>query len=174
VIGAIVAWISSRNISANWEGRGAAAAVFGGFVLYQVRWVRDFTQILPLWMGETSIWLVSAMGCGLIVFGVMHNNRIKRFLHYPILVHLGRISYSLYLVQMVVLICISPWIMMAIRWVGFSKTIVLQILILIVVSTITMIFAHFGERWIECPAIALGRRLTKRIDDSAFFSRFRI
>lgn len=135
-----------------------------GIILYQIRWFHHFTDLLPHYMAECEVWMLGSVACALILLGSLKCRMLQRTLELRLLAHLGRISYSLYLVQLIVLLCAAPWIVAFLNWIGIQSEFWLQILLLTIVTTICVILADYGERWIEVPCIRLGKCLTDRLD----------
>lgn len=145
-----------------------------GLVLYQIRWVYTHTDVLGDQIGEKGVWLLSALGCGFILYGVVSSTKLQKFLEIPCLSHLGRVSYSLYLVQVIILMCLAPWIMVFMNVMGIESDGWKQILLLISVVGVSLILSHFGERYIEIPCVKLGRAVTGMIKKYSFFDKFRV
>jgi peptidoglycan/LPS O-acetylase OafA/YrhL len=142
-----------------------------GLFLYQMRWFADATNMLPSLIHEREIWLVSTVGCSLILAGTLRSSICRNFLEHPFFLYLGRVSYSLYLIQMLILICLAPYVMNALNSMGFKSTWLLQFLVLVIVSAVCLILADICERFIEQPCIQLGRFITSRLNTLAFVRR---
>jgi peptidoglycan/LPS O-acetylase OafA/YrhL len=94
-----------------------------------------------------------------IVLGWLYHHKSVNFLSRPISVWLGRISYSLYLLNVMVMIMF----MQLLFWLDapFVRSHYLEfgILLSIVTLAMTIPLASWTERWIERPFIKLGRQL---------------
>jgi peptidoglycan/LPS O-acetylase OafA/YrhL len=142
-----------------------------GILLYQIRWFHHFTDLLPTFMAEREVWLLGSVACAMILLGTLKCGMLQRTLEHPLLAHLGRISYSLYLVQVIVLLCAAPWIVAALNYVGIVSEFWLQILLLFTITGICVVLADCGERWIEVPCIRLGKNLTCRLEKNRWVRR---
>lgn len=164
-------------LAARWNARtdhfrhGGVLFVIG-FVFYQVRWLSQ-TEIFHPFFQEREVWLTSTIGCTLILLGSLRCGMIRNFLEYRIFLYLGRVSYSLYLVQMIVLICLTPWIVVVLNRIGIQCLAWNQVLLLTVVSCVCLICAELGVRAIEFPSIQLGKVLTHRLAGHAWVQRLR-
>ncbi len=145
-----------------------------GFMLYQIRWAHTYMHFLEEQLNEKGVLLISAAGCGLILYGVLKSVKLQKVLEMPLLSHLGRVSYSLYLVQVIILMCLAPWVIVFMNKMGIESYGWMQILLLLVVTGVSIFLAHFGERYIEIPCVKLGRVVTKIIKKFQFLERFRV
>jgi peptidoglycan/LPS O-acetylase OafA/YrhL len=101
--------------------------------------------------------LIAQTICCVLLIGAIANlqsSRLVSFLQSRPVQFLGRVSFSLYLLNVVVLFCL--W---SVRWLSSSPNHALEIGLLVgfVSLVITLPFAHLSEKWIEQPGIALGR-----------------
>jgi peptidoglycan/LPS O-acetylase OafA/YrhL len=99
-------------------------------------------------------WVVPlrSVSCALIVVLALTTVHFQRFLHTAPLRWVGKISYSLYLLHAVVM-----WALVSLFWLHTSH----HILLLAASMALSLLVADIAYRWIERPAILLGRRLTK-------------
>lgn len=110
-------------------------------------------------LNDTGLWLFSGTGAGLILIYTLGSERTQTILAQPGLRHIGKVSYSLYLIHMVVLICVTPyflhWLEVYVTqhfllWLaGWASTIALSILL-----------AGWSYHWLEMPSMTLGRYLS--------------
>lgn len=143
-----------------------------GFIFYQVRWLSDVDGLQSCFK-EREVWVLSTVGCALILLGSLRCERIRNFLEHRIFLFLGRVSYSLYLVQMIVLICLVPWIVAGLNRIGIQSIAWNQFLLLTVVSGVCLLLAELGVRVIEFPCIHLGKVLTRWLARHAWIQRLR-
>jgi peptidoglycan/LPS O-acetylase OafA/YrhL len=143
-------------------------------IFYQARWLRDVSNAFPFAVQERETWLITTLGCVLIVLGSLQGGLIRRALEQPFLLYLGRISYSLYLLQMIVLICVAPWIAAGLSEIGISSVGLIQFLFLVIISCISLPLADLSERFIEVPCIHLGKSLTTWLEDHSLIRKMRI
>jgi peptidoglycan/LPS O-acetylase OafA/YrhL len=125
-----------------------------GFSLYAT------STTLDDFLGETGLWLSSGIGAGLMLITALGSIRIQQILSLPILRQLGKLSYSAYLIHMAILICLTPYLLLALQTVtsnhfllwlgGISLTIV-------IVQGLSLISFNYLEQ----PSVALGKRVTK-------------
>jgi len=131
-----------------------------GLVFYQARWLYNVGSLFPSFVKERDIWVLSTVGCTLILLGTLRCGMIRNFLEHRFFLFLGRVSYSLYLLQMIVLICLVPWIVAGLNRIGIQSIALNQFMMLIMVSSICLLLADLGVRVIEVPSIQLGKVLT--------------
>jgi len=115
------------------------------------------------WPGPAKIWLASGFGAALILCGVLGSDFLKRAFSHRSLRFLGRISYSLYLVHMLVLLCLTPSLMQAMsRW-PLSVSWPVGVL---TVTGVSLILAIIYYRLVEVPSMAIGKRIQQWITTS--------
>ncbi len=143
--------------------RAARLAVFiSGLILYQ-----SF-GLYPEYTGEGHriaqvCWLLTGFGCALIVISVVGSPSLRELLSHWSVVHLGRISYSLYLLQFIIIACLLPELVAALnRWHVFERALLCPLTILASVIT-TGIGALLMYRFVEVPVINFGHAVTKKI-----------
>lgn len=166
-------------LAACWHGRtthfqyGILLPVIG-IIFYQARWLGENSRIFPSWIQEREIWLLGTIGCVLIILGALKCGRMRKLLEHRFFLYLGRISYSLYLVQMIVLLCIAPRMVSAFDSLGVRSVGLMQFLLLIAVSCLCLALADLAERFIEVPCIRLGKSLTTWLNKHSLVRRLRI
>jgi peptidoglycan/LPS O-acetylase OafA/YrhL len=113
-------------------------------------------------VGENGVWLASGLGAGLILLFVMGSVGTQAFLSHPALRQIGRASYSAYLIHMLILLCLTPYLL---KWLE-SLTIDHSglwfggyILTLLIVQLLSLLSYH----WLEVPSVAMGRRIVDGI-----------
>ncbi len=111
--------------------------------LYLAEW------LIPIRL-NTNIFV--GIGSALIIALALGNFHIQKFLSYSPILYLGKISYSLYLVHTIVILTLTY----------IFKNILPIYIILVAVPFISIIIAHIYNKFIEQPAIALGKRLSAR------------
>jgi peptidoglycan/LPS O-acetylase OafA/YrhL len=107
--------------------------------------------------------LATAVGCCGILLVVRYTPRLQKILGSAPLVFLGRISYSVYLVQFIIVLCLLPWLVRGMNLVGVSGGLLLFLSVILgsVIATITFSTITYGI--IEVPAINFGHYLTAKI-----------
>jgi peptidoglycan/LPS O-acetylase OafA/YrhL len=145
---AIVAWFGRLRTGAR------AALLAGGVLLYSYPAWMD-----PAWFAQAhrhhidDILAVTLGGSSFMVWA-LGSDAVAGFLRRPIPQFLGRISYSLYLLHAIVLLTllhalhgtIPTGVIVALMWV------------------IALPLAALSQRWVEVPAISLGKRLAAGFD----------
>jgi peptidoglycan/LPS O-acetylase OafA/YrhL len=120
------------------------------FSLYLCSWLA-WKEVRPALEVSLLDWGITAASAFAIVTALA-SQTAHRLLSWPPLVWLGRVSYSVYLTHTLVLLVV---VHAASQWVPAWILIILCVPITLWVSQLT-------HRWIEVPAISLGRRLTNR------------
>jgi peptidoglycan/LPS O-acetylase OafA/YrhL len=139
---AIGHWYASLNSAQ------AAALAFASLALYGFAGASSIVQRLSI-PEDLYDWPVAAGAMMLIVFA-MHSRAVHRFLTSRVIHHLGKISYSLYLVHGTILFVLVHTLL------GRIPMVFLLLLYLATTLLVTEIF----YRLIERPTMLLGRRLT--------------
>lgn len=107
--------------------------------------------------------LMTSLGCGLIILATLASERLQALLHWRPVVFLGRISYSIYLLQFIVILCVlPPWV----HWLnahGITGTASLLPLSLAMSVGGTVLLAALNYRWVEKPCLQLGGWLSKKM-----------
>lgn len=95
--------------------------------------------------------LVTAIGFALLFLVVLTSKPIDEFLTRKYLLYLGKISFSLYLVHIPVLMITVVFLSKVTPvWLAFTLVPIFSVLV-----------AHYSYKWVEEPAMNLGRRLSK-------------
>jgi peptidoglycan/LPS O-acetylase OafA/YrhL len=105
----------------------------------------------------------ASAGCVLILLASMSSHRIQATLHLPLLIFLGRISYSVYLLQFIILLCVLPPLFHLLNSWGVRRAIWLLPLDFIVSIGLTVGLSALTYRWIEKPCINLGHWLSQKM-----------
>jgi peptidoglycan/LPS O-acetylase OafA/YrhL len=144
-----------RGISFSWK----VAALFFGLILYQFRLASHLVHI-----SDRIIWPITATGCVLIILMSLCSRRIQKTLSHTVVVFLGRISYSVYLIQFIVLLCLLPPFIKELNVFGINQIITTLLPGICFSVLLTVLLATISYYLVEVPAIGLGRKLTKLID----------
>ena len=140
-----ILFFGARQIVAEWPQH------YGGYWLHANPETR---QCLSLW---------TDIGCFLIILSAMSSRRIQAALHLAPVIFLGRISYSVYLTQVIVLMCVVPaWLHLLNSW-GIFHSAILFPLSFVGSVAMTIALSAMSYQWIEKPCIELGHRLSKQI-----------
>jgi peptidoglycan/LPS O-acetylase OafA/YrhL len=130
-----------------------------GILLYQSRLMASHL----LGGGEVTaiedhiLWCICSVGCVLIITATMGSNHIQKVMSHGVLVFLGRISYSVYLLQFVVLLCVLPPLIHGLNLIGIQQILVLMLLSIGIGVLVTVMCAAFTYRIVEVPSIEFGR-----------------
>ncbi|HKX07018.1 MAG TPA: acyltransferase, partial [Stellaceae bacterium] len=135
-------WFSGLR---QWQKLGLA--VMGLFPMYPP--TRHLLVSDDTWFGQLR-WL-SAAGAVLVFVVAINSRRIGRLLEWPPLTSLGRVSYGVYLLHAPVLIIATS---VSVRPLPFTLAVAL-------VPVVTVALAAVLHRFVELPAIGLGRRLSQ-------------
>jgi peptidoglycan/LPS O-acetylase OafA/YrhL len=127
---------------------------FAGLLGYQATQLLGFTKLT---------WVVTSLGCVMILLATFSSRRLQAFLEIRPLVFLGRISYSVYLLQFITILClIPPWLHFLNSLGLYNKYLLLSLTLLADVSA-TLLMAAISYRYVEVPCISLGSWLSKKI-----------
>jgi peptidoglycan/LPS O-acetylase OafA/YrhL len=106
---------------------------------------------IPYTKGYTE--LAYAVGSFLLLNLCLNSDRARALLRNPVLQWLGRVSYSLYLTHLMVLLAL----------VYTLYNVLPMWLILLLVLTVSLVTAEIFNRWIEMPSARLGKRMADRL-----------
>lgn len=128
--------------------------LIAGFLLYA-------GDLMPADAPEFLAWWQSGLGAALLLACTQSSPRAQALLSQPLLLRFGKISYSAYLLHMLVLLRLTPYVLQALGpylhhrlglWLaGYLATL-----------AIVHLVSQLGYRYLETPAIALGKRLAGR------------
>ena len=110
-------------------------------------------------------WAITSLGCAMVLLSAFASERIQKFLNHKFVVFLGKISYSVYLVQFIVILCLLPVIIHWANGCGIVQRPILFPLALLISISATFLGATGTYYLIEVPSIRLGYWLTKKIQD---------
>jgi peptidoglycan/LPS O-acetylase OafA/YrhL len=151
----------------SWQGVLLLAVMFAGTVVYRMqhgelgRWAGAFTLLVVLDCLiaahgihlSAPVWLAT-LGAVVITFAVafaLRHHDVPRFLRW-----LGRISYSLYLLHVVVLGQVTR----ALPHLG-ERPVLVRIAVGLLFLQLALGVAALSHRWVELPGQALGRRILR-------------
>lgn len=174
VIGMLLArstpWLVRNAVHVPVVVRLAVAAT--GAVLYTYWYSRAMLPDLfhgPLSDGRLAN--INAVGAGLILAVVLASPALQAMLERPLLVATGRISYSIYLLHLPVLIVFAPMCSGWLREAGVRSADGVWILTWLATLSVVLALSRLSYAWIERPSIALGRSLAAAVAgraDAAF------
>lgn len=151
VVGALLARYREelKNLYNRLNGWGAALLLIAALFVYSYKWViygKPFSKHITETQGD---WLI-AIGASVFIVAALSSVRISALLHRKPLVFLGKISYSLYLYHMIVLLSFLH------KYNGVLDTKYIA-LIAFVASFAAAAVSYY---YIELPSIRLGKLLT--------------
>jgi peptidoglycan/LPS O-acetylase OafA/YrhL len=104
----------------------------------------------------------TGVGCFFILLASMSSRRIRDTLHLPPLVFLGRISYSVYLLQFIVLLCAVPPLVQLLNSCGIRQVVWLLPVIFTTSVALTVGLSAVTYHCIEKPCMELGHWLSAK------------
>lgn len=146
----------NRQITRHLSGSSPllATIMIAGVLLYASRF------ILPASMRSSpAIWYATGLGSAAIIAATCASKRVAGLLSGRIARHIGRISYSLYLSHLAVLLCLTPRLLSHLPvhgWVAF-------VLGLVFTAGFSCVISDFLYRLVEVPSMELGRYLNAKI-----------
>jgi peptidoglycan/LPS O-acetylase OafA/YrhL len=126
---------------------GLLSAIF--YVYAAVLWQGLVRRLTSYDLFNSGDWLTAMGAAGLIVFS-LNSARLRRVLLWPPIHALGKMSYSVYLLHLIVILLLVHLF--------YRKIPLLLLLTLCLVVTIAVSWAFY--RFVELPCISLGRRLS--------------
>lgn len=120
--------------------------------------------------GEKFIWICTSAGCVGLLILCISSNCLQRILQHQWLVFTGKISYSLYLFQLVVILCLLPGLVAELNRLGIYQTRFLFPLTLLAGVLATLALSALTYWVFERPSIRLGHFLTVYFQ-SKFFNK---
>ena len=146
---AVEKWMTAHNF-------GFKCAILAiGVMLYQIHLAVSSSN-------ETSkaVCCICGIGCVLIIVATLGSRRIQAVLNHKAILFLGRVSYSVYLLQFLVLLVVLPRLVHCLNTMGIHNP--WQILLLSMTCCVlaTLGLSAITYRLIEVPAIKLGQHLT--------------
>jgi peptidoglycan/LPS O-acetylase OafA/YrhL len=119
-------------------------------------------NVICMLTGDSTIELVNGIGSALLLVFVIGSVRAQRFLSYPVLTKTGKVSYSAYLIHMLILICLTPHLL---KWLELLTTDHFglwcggYLLTILIVQALSLL----SYEWLERPSVEMGRRISDRI-----------
>ncbi|HWD94247.1 MAG TPA: acyltransferase [Verrucomicrobiae bacterium] len=150
----LVAWLQPKPVLVK------IGLLFLGLVLYETHHLG--MDVLNHHEWEKCFWIITALGCVLIILTTLASQRIQNALHLAPMLFLGRISYSVYLLQFIVVMCVLPAWIHFLNGVGIQNPILLFFLTLLASVSVTMAISTLSYACVEKPCINLGRALSTK------------
>jgi peptidoglycan/LPS O-acetylase OafA/YrhL len=156
----LVAWMKDLTVSRR------ILILLAGFALYQVRRPLDHLGCNGLHLART-IWLSLSVGAGLIILSTLSSRRLASFLTTKPILWIGRISYSVYLLQIAVLLCLMPPAVALLNKLGFGPSPWIFPFCLVISFAATVVLATPFYKFVELPSIALGHYVSAKLKKKA-------
>ena len=138
--------------------------------LMRYRWQRWLILVIGLFfytaadslysvLNDTGLWLVSGLGAGMILLFVLGSLQTQALLSQPSLRYIGKVSYSLYLLHMAVLMFLTPFLLQILALV-VSNHLGLWLGGWLLTIMVSLLLSLLSYHWLELPCMALGKRLS--------------
>lgn len=102
---------------------------------------------------------IMGFGAMLLISAVLTSGRLQSFLHWAPLRQLGRISYSFYLLHMLLLLCLTPRLFHALHSRGTMGD---WLIALMLTTAATIAVSMIFYQWVEKPSMKFGQKLANR------------
>ncbi len=166
IIGVLVAQYDARWCAcfASLPKLAKAGVFAGGLLFYQA-----FGLLQNIFTGQPSLYvykyglLLTALGCAAILIAVLGSKGLQRMLSWKPVVFLGRVSYSVYLLQFITIFCLLPPLVACLNRFGITQPLILFFMTILTSVVVTVGCAAVMHRLIEIPVIDFGHWITKRI-----------
>lgn len=137
-----------------------------GILLYESRLAASYFIPQLNEPSEKIVWCLASVGCVLIMGASLGSNRIQARLNRPAMLLFGKISYSVYLLQFIVILCLLPPLIAVLNAAGIRQWAFLFLFAIGfgVLGTIALALVLYYS--VEAPSLELGRWLTKSIQRS--------
>jgi peptidoglycan/LPS O-acetylase OafA/YrhL len=109
-------------------------------------------------------WIGTSLGSAMILVAGLSSRRLQAFLEKRPLVLLGKISYSVYLLQFITILCVLPAWLHFLNLLDLRQIYVLLPLTLFASVSVTILMSAIMYRYVEVPCISLGSWLSKKLN----------
>jgi len=127
--------------------------------LYYYYFVRKESIIFG---NDNLIWFITGLGSFLILLYSFTSPFIQKILQLDFLKFIGKISYSIYLTHLIVLIFVIPIFIQQLNMIGIINKYLIFILSLLFLLIITFILSYIVTSLIETPTAKLGNNFIKK------------
>jgi len=134
-----------------------------GLLLYGSRYLVEFLHGYEHGVDKWW-WCLSSLGCVLILLAILRSQGFQKALNHPACLLLGRISYSLYLVQFLVILCVLPWFVRCLNAAGVTSPGWLVLPVFSVGLIVSMLLAQAIFLAVERPSVILSRRIAMIVE----------
>jgi peptidoglycan/LPS O-acetylase OafA/YrhL len=143
-------------------GHPARVLIFlAGLSAYEAQRIADHFGYNGLNMAAL-VWVIMSVGSSLIILTTLSSRRISYCLTVKPVLWIGKVSYSIYLLQMIVLLCLLPAVIAALNKFGIGPSFWMLPLCLLVAFAATVVLAAPFYRFVELPSIAFGHYVSAR------------
>ena len=109
-------------------------------------------------MNESIMWLCTGLGAGLIIIYILASGIAQKILSNPLLRQIGKVSYSAYLIHMLILLCITPNILkMLEEFTNYFFAMWFGGYVMTILTVQLLSFASYSI--LEAPSVALGHKI---------------
>jgi peptidoglycan/LPS O-acetylase OafA/YrhL len=149
-----------KILQSRWLTRALVLVL--GLSLYQI-----FDVLAPLFPHSRSLykcgWIASSLGCAVVLLAVFGSRSLQKCLSTRPMVFLGRISYSVYLLQLIIIFCLLPPLLRLANNCGLAASPGLFMFMTLAAVVATVACSAITYRLVEVRAINLGHWLTREI-----------
>jgi peptidoglycan/LPS O-acetylase OafA/YrhL len=138
------------------------ALLLTGLLLYDSRNLVTFSTAPKL--NEKLTWIAVSVGCVLILLACFSSNRMQKALQHKTVVFLGRISYGVYLLQLLVLLVVTPWFVQQLNRAGFQSPLPVWCAAFLVSVGLTILGGAIFFQLVEKPSMQFGHALAAKYD----------
>ena len=167
------AWISGPALRESKWFKYRYPLLIGAYVLFSIRQIDAVSpfgpdyKYLAAYLG-IDFFTYTALSCFVFLVAILHSKRAQRFLENKILVFLGKISYSLYLVHVVVINMIYVF---AERYISGPHAALNFTLIAMIVIAVVVGVSAAMHYWVELPFMRIGKRIASKMKPSLIIGR---
>jgi peptidoglycan/LPS O-acetylase OafA/YrhL len=151
IIGALIA--QNREICVSWWTSLSQSKKWVVFIMAAILYLFSYEDYRLPYLPFASMInkVLNLAGCGIFIIIGLGSVKVANILSHRILVYIGKLSYSIYLIHTVILVILTRL---------FWHTLPLGYIIPFAII-LSIVLSHFLYRFIELPFIRLGRELTK-------------
>ena len=133
-----------------------------GLVLYQAH--DFFANMLPNEvLVQKLAWVLSSFGCAVLLVLIFCSKSAQSFLNLKIMTFIGKISFSLYLVQFIVILCILPRIVLFANNHGVVNEYAILTVIVFASILFSALLACVNYYLVEVPSVWFGHKISSAI-----------
>ncbi|MGH8024104.1 MAG: acyltransferase family protein [Limisphaerales bacterium] len=157
---ALIAWLKNLTV------KRRLLILLAGVALYEARRPADHFGFNGMHLART-VWLLMSAGAGLIMLTTLSSRRLAALLTKKPILWIGRISYSVYLLQFVVLLCLLPAAIAMLNKLGFAASPWMFPFCLAIAFAATVGLSAPFYQFVELPGIALGHYISAKLKKRA-------